>query len=84
MYTTCENLITKMNDDNPALMEIVANGVPIEKLVVGKPAVADDASNGYISPTELGKCLAQAKQQNGYGGFRWFLLCPVKPKILCY
>ncbi|KAF9078654.1 glycoside hydrolase superfamily [Rhodocollybia butyracea] len=73
VYNTCENLVTKMNDDNPPLLEIVANGVPIEKLVVGKPAVADDASDGYISPTELGECLTQAKQQNGYnsGAMTW-------------
>ncbi|KIK68421.1 glycoside hydrolase family 18 protein [Collybiopsis luxurians FD-317 M1] len=73
IYNTCENLITKMSDENPALLEIVANGVPMEKLVIGKPAVAKDASNGFISPTDLGKCLAQAKQEHGYnsGAMTW-------------
>jgi len=66
-YTTCDALITTMNDtNNPALMEIVANGVPIEKLVIGKPTSSADAGSGYMSPTDLADCLAQAKQQYGY------------------
>ncbi|KAJ4490071.1 glycoside hydrolase superfamily [Lentinula aciculospora] len=72
-YNTCENLVTKMSNENPALLEIIANGVPMEKLVIGKPAVTNDASNGFISPTDLGNCLAQAKKDHGYnsGAMTW-------------
>ncbi len=45
-----------------SLFEIHASGVALDKLVIGKPALAaGDANNGYIDPSTLGGCLATAK-----------------------
>ena len=47
-----------------ALFQIIANGVPASKLVIGKPATtADEDSGGYIAPATLAGCVAQAKNQ---------------------
>ncbi len=42
-------------------MEISKKGVPLKKLVVGKPVTASDASNtGYVSPDSLGEWITKA------------------------
>ncbi|EAR94987.1 glycoside hydrolase family 18 protein (macronuclear) [Tetrahymena thermophila SB210] len=50
-------------------------GVPLHKLVLGKPATPADASNtGYINPTSLGKICTEAREKLGYelpGFFIW-------------
>ena len=40
----------------------------MNKLVVGKPADTKAASNGYIAPADLSKCLAQAKEKGWSAG----------------
>lgn len=52
-----------------SLFEIINNqGFDSNKVIVGKPAQADDASNGYIAPTTLGNILLQAKSKGWSGG----------------
>ncbi|KAJ7155373.1 glycoside hydrolase family 18 protein [Mycena crocata] len=69
-YTTCANLLTTSSNTWPktALFQIAASGVPLSKLVIGKPATASDATNGFISATTLAGCLATAKNQGWNGG----------------
>lgn len=64
-YTTCANLLTTSSATWPqsALFQIAAAGVPLSKLVIGKPATSSDANNGYIAPATLASCLQQAKAQ---------------------
>lgn len=61
-YTTCSGLLTASTSAWPqtALFQIVANGVALDKVVIGKPAMASDASNGYIDPSTLASCVSQA------------------------
>ncbi|KAG6372750.1 glycoside hydrolase family 18 protein [Boletus reticuloceps] len=61
-YTTCAGLLTASSSVWPetALFQISANGVSLDKLVIGKPGTSADASNGYIDPSTLGTCVAQA------------------------
>ncbi|EGR33385.1 hypothetical protein IMG5_054750 [Ichthyophthirius multifiliis] len=41
--------------------------IPIQKLILGKPAVPNDASNtGYITPDQLGQICNKAKGELGY------------------
>lgn len=51
------------------------DGVPLSKLVLGKPATVADASNtGYVAPAKLGKICLEAKEKLGYnlpGFFIW-------------
>ncbi|KAG6890328.1 hypothetical protein C0995_009535 [Termitomyces sp. Mi166 len=44
------------------------NGVPLSKLVIGKPATASDANNGFMSTSTLASCLKTAKAQGWNGG----------------
>ncbi|KAF8182479.1 glycoside hydrolase superfamily [Mycena galopus ATCC 62051] len=69
-YTTCAGLLTASSSQWPesALFQIAANGVPLNKLVIGKPATAADAGSGYMDPGTLATCLAQAKAKGWSAG----------------
>jgi chitinase len=76
-YTTCTGLLSKSSSTWPktSLFEIAASGVPKDKLIIGKPATKGDATNGYISPTELAKCVSQAKAKGWKGGVMVWEVC---------
>ncbi|KDR80725.1 hypothetical protein GALMADRAFT_135845 [Galerina marginata CBS 339.88] len=69
-YTTCANLLTTSSNTWPqtAVFQIASNGVPLNKIVIGKPATSSDASNGFMSTSTLASCLEQAKNQGWTGG----------------
>ncbi|KAF8888132.1 glycoside hydrolase superfamily [Infundibulicybe gibba] len=64
-YTTCSGLLTASSGAWPgtSVFQIAASGVPLSKIVVGKPATSGDANNGYIPPSTLATCLQQGKNQ---------------------
>uniref|UniRef100_V5ER59 Glycoside hydrolase n=1 Tax=Kalmanozyma brasiliensis (strain GHG001) TaxID=1365824 RepID=V5ER59_KALBG len=73
-YDTCDSLIWNSGDNFPltSLFEINKySGVPLDKLVIGKPAVAGDADNGFMKPSVLGGCLNIAVQ-NGWNAGAMF------------
>jgi hypothetical protein len=50
-----------------SVKELINRGIPAKKIVVGKPATMSDVVNtGYVSPTDLGSWIAQAKRE-----FNW-------------
>ncbi|KAF8521728.1 glycoside hydrolase family 18 protein [Hysterangium stoloniferum] len=69
-YTTCSGLLTTSSSVWPqsAVFQIAASGIPLNKIVIGKPAIASDASNGFVSTTTLAGCLSQAKSQGWSAG----------------
>ncbi|PBK72371.1 glycoside hydrolase [Armillaria solidipes] len=69
-YTTCDGLLNTSSEtwNGTALFQIADNGVDLSKLVIGKPATASDASNGYMDPDTLATCLGIAKDQGWDGG----------------
>ncbi|KAJ6518811.1 glycoside hydrolase family 18 protein [Mycena sanguinolenta] len=72
-YTTCANLLTNSSSPWPgsSVFQIGASGVPLSKIVIGKPGTAGDASNGFMSASTLAGCLATAKNQGWTGGAMW-------------
>jgi hypothetical protein len=62
MYTTCTGLLTSSGGAYPgsSVFEINANGVSLNKIVIGKPASQGDAGSGYMSPSALASCLVTA------------------------
>ena len=70
LYTTCDGLINTSGGPFPgtALLEIPKNGIPLDMLVIGKPATAADASNGFMDPATLGTCVKEAKGKGWNGG----------------
>ncbi|KAJ3561135.1 hypothetical protein NP233_g10381 [Leucocoprinus birnbaumii] len=69
-YTDCNGLLTTSSNTWPqsALFQIAASGVPLSKLVIGKPATAGDASNGFMSTSTLASCAQQAKNRGWSAG----------------
>jgi hypothetical protein len=78
-YTSAAGLFTRSGADCPgcpgtSLGEIAGYGVPLNRLVVGKPLVAGvDAGSGWVSAGNLGAYFAQAAAAQGWagGGFVW-------------
>ncbi|KAJ3205272.1 hypothetical protein HDU82_005308 [Entophlyctis luteolus] len=70
-YASCDTLLTKANGyfAGTSLFEISANGVPLNKLVIGKPVTtAGVANTGYMSPTLLAECVSEAKAMGWNAG----------------
>ncbi|PBK72370.1 glycoside hydrolase [Armillaria solidipes] len=69
-YTTCAGLLTTSSSTwpNTALFQIANSGVPLAKLVIGKPATASDAGSGYMTTSTLAACIQTAKNQGWNGG----------------
>ncbi|KAJ7018720.1 glycoside hydrolase family 18 protein [Mycena alexandri] len=69
-YVTCAGLLTASSSTWPqsSVFQIAANGVPLNKLVIGKGATTADANNGFIDPGTLAGCVAQAKSQGWSAG----------------
>ncbi|KDQ61714.1 glycoside hydrolase family 18 protein, partial [Jaapia argillacea MUCL 33604] len=69
-YTTCSGLLTNSSSTWPesALFQIAANGVSLDKLVIGKPATTADANNGYIAAATLAGCVEDAVEQGWNAG----------------
>ena len=70
LYGDCTGLLTKSGGAFPgsSLFEIPKHGIPLNKLVIGKPATAADGTNGYMSPGTLGQCVKKAKAKGWNGG----------------
>lgn len=48
-------------------MEIAARGIPLKKIVVGKPVVEGDAANtGYVCQEDLGVWATKAYDEQGW------------------
>lgn len=61
-YTTCDGLLYNSSSSWPqsALFQIADNGISLDKLVIGKPATAAQATNGYVDPSLLATCVSLA------------------------
>jgi len=55
-----------ISDSGGAVQEIVAEGVPQSKIVVGKPVLSGDAGSGYISASTFHSFVTQAQSQLGW------------------
>ncbi|KAJ7180661.1 glycoside hydrolase family 18 protein [Mycena filopes] len=69
-YTTCASLLTASSSTWPqtALFQIAASGVPLSKLVIGKPAGTGDGNSGFMDAATLATCVTQAKAKAWNGG----------------
>ena len=74
LYADCDGLITKAGAPftGTALLEIPDSGFDLNKLVIGKPGTAADATNGFIDPATLGTCVDQAKAKGWNAGVMAF------------
>jgi chitinase len=56
------------NFPGTSVSEIHAYGVPLEKIVVGKPVTGSDAGNGWVEAATLGGYFRQAASELGWNG----------------
>ncbi|KAI9334379.1 glycoside hydrolase superfamily [Obelidium mucronatum] len=64
-YDNCTTLLTKSGGyiPNTSVFEIAAKGIPLSKLVIGKPSSGKGATNsGYVDGATLSKCVIQAQK----------------------
>jgi len=58
-----------------SVTEIQKSGIPLNKIVVGKPVTASSASNGWVAPATLGGWFKTAKSSLGWNtgvmGWEW-------------
>ncbi|KAI8612110.1 glycoside hydrolase superfamily [Chytriomyces sp. MP71] len=63
-YATCEDLLFHSKSEYTAKTSVFEInqflGIPLEKLVIGKPVSSDGAGDGYMDPETLAGCLSQA------------------------
>jgi len=60
-YETCDTLFTK-SASSTSVLQINATGVPLDKIVIGKPALVNSAGEGgFMNTTALASCLTTAK-----------------------
>ncbi|KAJ7648016.1 glycoside hydrolase [Roridomyces roridus] len=69
-YTTCDGLLSTSSSQWPqsSVFQIAANGVTLNKLVIGKPALVADSTTGFMDAATLATCLSTAKAQGWSAG----------------
>lgn len=70
-YDDCTSLLTTSQSNYPhtSIFEINQySGVPLNNLVLGKPASTADADSGYLDPNTLAGCLTQGQSAGWSGG----------------
>ncbi|TBU36066.1 glycoside hydrolase [Dichomitus squalens] len=74
LYHDCDGLLNTSGGVFPgsSVFEIAANGVDLNKIVIGKPGSAADATDGFIDPATLGTCVAQATAKGWSAGVMAF------------
>ncbi|EIW77021.1 glycoside hydrolase family 18 protein [Coniophora puteana RWD-64-598 SS2] len=67
-YETCDTLFTK-SASSTSVLQINATGVPLDKIVIGKPALVNSAGEGgFMNTTALASCLTTAKAKGWNAG----------------
>lgn len=72
-YTSFDSLFLESNINGAcpqfpgtSISELVAYGVTLDKIVIGKITETYDGGNGYVAPATLAQFFAAAKQQLGW------------------
>ena len=71
VYTDCNSLLNDSGSGWPSTSVFEINsytGIPLDKIVIGKPLDSGAADNGYMSPSDLATCVAQAEASGWNGG----------------
>ncbi|KAL5519826.1 hypothetical protein ACEPAG_1486 [Sanghuangporus baumii] len=66
-YEDCNTLLSQ-SKTKTSVFEIAKTGVDQNKIVIGKPATAADATNGFVDTKTLADCVSQAKQKGWNAG----------------
>jgi chitinase len=69
-YVDYDGLFTSSCSNFPgtSVSEIHAYGIPLEKIVIGKPVTSSDAGNGWVEASTLGGYFRRAASEIGWNG----------------
>ncbi|KIY34695.1 hypothetical protein I305_02887 [Cryptococcus gattii E566] len=84
-YVTCETLLTNSGSEWPSTSVFEINsytGVPLDKIVIGKPLGANSASNGYMSASDLQVCVGEAKEKGWNAGIMFWQWSDEAPSVM--
>ena len=76
-----------MYTSESAVLELINNGVPAEKIVVGKPLTTANANNGWVAHTDLNQWACRFLSEHGHsvGGFMiWMYQGATDPAFLAW
>lgn len=85
VYLDCGSLITNSGDSWPStsVMEINSYaGVPLDKIVIGKPLDSGAADNGYMDPSTLAQCVTQANSLGWNAGVMFWEWTDDAPSVI--
>ncbi|WVR08219.1 hypothetical protein IAU60_005266 [Kwoniella sp. DSM 27419] len=85
VYTTCETLLFDSGNDWPSTSVFELNsyaGVPLDKIVIGKPLDEGAAANGFMDASVLTDCVTQAQQKGWNGGVMFWEWTSSAPSIM--
>lgn len=84
-YVSCETLITDSGSEWPSTSVFEINshaGVPLDKIVIGKPLEPGSASNGYMSASDLHQCVSEAKERGWNAGVMFWEWSEEAPSVM--
>ncbi|WWD20162.1 hypothetical protein CI109_104638 [Kwoniella shandongensis] len=84
-YVTCETLINNSGYNWPGTSVFELNssaGIPLNKIVIGKPLDTGAADNGYMSPSLLKQCANQAQAKGWNGGVMFWEWTEEAPAVM--
>ncbi|KAK4689927.1 hypothetical protein P7C73_g190, partial [Tremellales sp. Uapishka_1] len=85
IYEDCTTLITESGGDWPSTSVFEINsyaGVPLEKIVIGKPLDSGAADSGYMSASDLASCVSQATSKGWNAGVMFWEWTTEAPGII--
>ncbi|WVQ96121.1 hypothetical protein IAU59_003223 [Kwoniella sp. CBS 9459] len=85
VYGDCETLLNDSGNDWPSTSVFEINsyaGVPLNKIVIGKPLDEGAASNGFVDPSVLNTCVSEAQAKGWNGGVMFWEWTSSAPSIM--
>ncbi|ODO00677.1 hypothetical protein L198_03002 [Cryptococcus wingfieldii CBS 7118] len=84
-YVSCDTLITNSGSEWPSTSVFELNsysGIPLEKIVIGKPLDSSAADNGFMSAADLAVCVAEAIAKGWNGGVMFWEWTSQAPSVM--
>ncbi|WWD04317.1 hypothetical protein V865_002386 [Kwoniella europaea PYCC6329] len=85
VYEDCDSLLFDSGNDWPSTSVFEINssaGLPLDKIVIGKPLDEGAAANGFIDATLLSKCVSQAQAKGWNAGVMFWEWTTSAPSIM--
>ncbi|WWC73530.1 uncharacterized protein I206_107502 [Kwoniella pini CBS 10737] len=85
VYEDCETLLFDSGNDWPSTSVFEINssaGLPLDKIVIGKPLDEGAAANGFVDPSVLHKCVTQAEAKGWNAGVMFWEWTTSAPSIM--